>query len=278
MALARCKPALILLGLLAWSAALPAAADLAVDGDSPPASSWWSWWNGGGLFGLNIGGVSVGGAEHRVTGSDRLVHQLRGISGVRAIELAGPINLVIRQAGAEKATVHTDDNIAPLIETRVADGVLHIGVQPGASFRTRHPIGVTVELVRLGSLKLSGSGDASCDQLDTELLELTVSGSGSLRFDSLHASALALLLQGSGDVHLAGAVPKQGIVIEGSGSVDAEELAGRELAVRIAGSGDARVWVTDALAVAITGSGDVRYRGDPALTKSLHGSGSVTRQ
>jgi hypothetical protein len=243
------------------------------------ASSWWSWWPswswGNGSYGLVFGGVTYGDGANQLVGSDRLVHQLRTINGVRAIELRGPIDIVIKQGQVEKLTLHTDDNVAPLIETPVDDGVLRIGVQPGASFRTRHPVGVTVEVLRLNAIKVLGSGDVTCAQFDSELMEISVRGSGDVRMDALHTGALAVLIQGSGDVHLSGTAPKQGYVIEGSGDVSAEELTGRNVAVRIAGSGDAKVWATETLTIDIAGSGDVTYHGQPALTKSVHGSGDI---
>jgi len=270
---------LLLLALLAGMA--PAHGDEAAD--PPPAQdkhgSWFpflSWTDH--IWGLSIRGVEVGSGPNRVIGSDKLVHQLRLVAGVRSIELEGPIDLVLRQGQAEKLTVHTDDNIAPFIETTVRDGVLHIGIQPGANFRTRHPIGISAELARLDGVKLLGSGDVTCAQFNTELLEITIIGSGNARFDALDAKALAVLLQGSGDVHLSGHAASQGYVIEGSGDVDAGELVGRELAVRIEGSGDAKVWATEKLVVDVSGTGDVVYRGSPALKKSLSGTGSVRRQ
>jgi hypothetical protein len=251
------------------------AQDSAPPADTGSRSGWWHWWSDS-VF--DMGGVSVGGGANRVVGSDKLVHELRIVSGVRSIEIDGPMNLVIKQGQTEKVTVHTDDNVAPLIETKVTDGVLHIGVKPGAGFRTKHPVGVTAEVVQLGALRVSGSGDVVCSQLDTDLLEITLRGSADVRVDALHASTLAVLVQGSGGVHLSGSVPQQGFVIEGSGDIDAAELAGRKLAVRVAGSGDAKVWASEKLEVQIAGSGDVRYRGNPELSKSIAGSGSVSRE
>lgn len=241
-----------------------------------PHSGWWSWLDG--TFVVNMGGVSVGNGHDRVVGSDKLVHQPRSIAGVRGIEVRGPINVVLRQAPAEKLTVHTDDNLTALIETTVTDGLLVIGVKEGASFRSRHPIGVSVEVPHLRSVKLMGSGDLTCADFESELLEITIHGSGDARFDALRAGTVAVLIQGSGDVRLSGTVPQQGYVIEGSGDVDARELAGREVAVRVNGSGNAHVWASDSLSVDLNGSGDVNYRGHPTVRKSINGSGDLTAE
>lgn len=266
--------------LAAALALLSLAGSPAALGDEPArerSSSWWSWrsWADD-LFGSSFGGVSYGtGGPDRIIGSDRLVHEVRAIAGVRGIELSGPIDLVVKQDLDEKLTLHTDDNIAPLIETQLQEGILRIGVRPGANFRTRHAIGATVALAQLGTLKVLGPGDVGCDGLDSSLLEITMAGPGEVRFDSMHVAATKVLLQGNGAVRLSGSSAKQDYVIDGSGEVDADELVGRAVAVRMAGSGRAKIWATESLSVAITGSGDVRYRGRPALATSLQGSGRL---
>jgi len=256
-------------------AALPGA-----HADEPAAertSSWWSLWSWiDELFGASFGGVSYGSGESdRVIGSDQLVHQGRVIADVRRIELRGPIGLVIKQGGVEQLTLHTDDNIVGLIETTVNDGVLRIGVRPGASFRTRHAIGATVQLTSLSALTVVGPGEVTCDGLDAESLFVTASGSGEVHIDTLHSTAITVLLQGSGAVRLSGNSARQNFVIDGSGELDAAELVGRAVAVRVNGSGNAKIWATESLSVDIRGSGNVRYRGQPTLTSSLQGSGRL---
>jgi hypothetical protein len=239
-------------------------------------SWWWSW--GDGSFGMNFGGISYGDGKDRIIGSDKLVHEVRPVSGVKAIELRGPVNVVLKQSAVEKLTVHTDDNLTGVVETTVDDGVLRVGIKDGVSFRSRHAIGVTVELAHLDAVTILSSGDLTGSDFQTDLLRVTVRGSGDVHLDSLRAGTVAVLIQGSGDVRLSGSAPQQGYVIEGSGDVDASELVGRNVAVRIAGSGDADVWATDSLSVDINGSGDVAYRGNASVKKSINGSGDLTHR
>jgi len=261
--------------VMLFLAALPGA-----HADEPGAqrtSSWWSLWSWiDDLFGASFGGVTYGSGESgRVIGSDQLVHQGRVIADVHRIELRGPIGLVIKQGGVEQLTLHTDDNIVGLIQTTVNDGVLRIGVRPGASFRTRHAIGATVQLTSLSAITVVGPGEVTCDGLDAESLDVTASGPGEVRIDTLHSAAITVLLQGSGAVRLSGNSARQSFVIDGSGELDAAELVGRAVAVRVNGSGTAKLWATQSLSVDIRGSGNVRYRGQPTLTSSLQGSGRL---
>jgi hypothetical protein len=244
------------------------------DAQDGHSTSWWSWSNG--IFNFSWGGVRWGGGPV-VTGSDKLTNDSRPVEGVKSLVLAGPIDVVLRQGPGKRVTVHTDDNIAPLIETVVEDGALQIRTRPGSAGRSRHPIVVTVEVPALSGISIEGSGDVECAAWDGDVMQMTVRGSGDLRVDSLHAQALAVLVRGSGDVRLSGKVARQGFVIEGSGNVHAHELVGEQVAVKISGSGDADLWATGDLTVEINGSGDVHYRGPARLVKQIHGSGDVVR-
>jgi hypothetical protein len=217
----------------------------------------------------------AGFTGERVTGSGRILDESRALAGFTALKVTGAIDVELRAAGRESVTVRADDNVAPLIETRVEGSTLVIGVARGASFRTRRTPRVLVEFVRLGELTVAGSGDVRADRVRGDTFAVSIAGSGDVRIDALDVDSLGVVLAGSGDFTAAGRADEQGYRIRGSGDVRASELVGRSVKVSIAGSGDALVHATEALEVVIAGSGDVVYRGAPKITKSVAGSGSV---
>ncbi len=217
----------------------------------------------------------VGITGERVTGSGRIVEASRALAGFTALKLAGGIDVELRAGERESVTVRADDNVVPLIETRVEGSTLVIGVARGASFRTRRTPRVLVEFVRLGAMSVAGSGDMRADRVRGDTFAVSIAGSGDVRIDALDVDALGVVLAGSGDFTAAGRANEQGFRIRGSGDVRTSELVGRSVKVSIAGSGDASVHATETLEVAIAGSGDVVYRGAPKVTKSITGSGSV---
>jgi hypothetical protein len=79
---------------------------------------------------------------------------------------------------------------------------------------------VTVDVVTLRALSVSGSGDVVCDELETPTLRLSLAGSGKVRLRQLNADETAIKVSGSGDVHLAGRTGKLGLSIAGSGNVN----------------------------------------------------------
>ena len=228
---------------------------------------------------VRVATVTFGSGE-RVSGSGRIIDDRRPLAGFVAIRVSGPIDVELKAADHDSATVRTDDNIVPLIETRVSGGdrpTLEIGVTPGASFRTSRTLVVIVEFRALSELVISGSGDVRADRISADDFALSMSGSGDARIDTLQARRFAAVLSGSGDLRVRGRAEQQAFRIAGSGDVSAEHLEGQSVQISIAGSGDAAVNAADTLEATIAGSGDVVYRGSPQVRQRIRGSGSVHR-
>jgi hypothetical protein len=228
----------------------------------------------------DVGATTTSGAGPAVAGSGRVVEERRTLSAFTAVRLNGPVDLELRASDRESVTVRADDNIAPLIETRVAGGdrpALEIGVQPGASFRSSRSPLVVVEFRALSELVMRGSGDVKADRIRGDDFVLSMNGSGDARIETLETGRFAVALSGSGDLVVSGRAEQQAIRIAGSGDVNAQRLAGRDVQVAIAGSGDVTVNASETLDATISGSGDVGYVGSPRVTQRIRGSGSVHR-
>ena len=227
---------------------------------------------------IAVAAVKSGKVE-RIQGSGRIVEDRRALSDFVAVHLDGPINVELKASDRDSVTVRTDDNIAPLIDTRVTGGerpALEIGMASGASFRTARTPVVVVEFRTLSELVMRGSGDVRADRISAEDFAVSMSGSGDLRIEAMQAARLASVLSGSGDLVVSsGRAIEQAYRLSGSGDVSAGRLEGHRVQVRISGSGDAVVNASETLEATLTGSGDVAYRGDARVTQRTRGTGSV---
>ncbi len=221
--------------------------------------------------------IVVGGGGARVEGSGNVIEETRSVGPFSGLIVTGPVDVRLKAASADRVILHGDDNILPLIETRIEDGKLVVGAVSNASFRTRNDLYATVEFREMSSVLIRGSGDVRADRIKSPIFETTIRGSGDVVIDSLDSGAVALSISGSGDFTASGRADKLGVVIIGSGDVRVDKLEAMEAAVRIRGSGDVRVHAVSSLQVDIAGSGDVRYRGEPKITKKVAGSGEVQR-
>ncbi len=214
-----------------------------------------------------------------VKGSGQLQTETRAITGFQGIALKGSLKLVLRQGAVERVEVRADNNLLALIETRVVErnGVptLEIREREHTSWSANIDPVVTIDVVNLKALSVSGSGNASVGDIKTSALEISVSGSGNVDMKHVEAVELAVRVSGSGDARLAGKTGKLSLKISGSGEIDAFGLASDEAAVNVSGSGNAKVDARRSLAVAVSGSGDVAYMGNPTVSSAIGGSGRV---
>jgi len=226
--------------------------------------------------------LRVGFGFGGTTGSGKVQTETRPVSGFQAISLKTPAKLVLRQGSREGIELRADDNILPLIETRVVDGAggptLEIRSRDGASYSTKTTPVITVDLVKLSGLAVSGSGDVIADGLKSPALKVAISGAGDIRLNKLAVDELSIKVSGSGDIRFNGRAGKLGIAIAGSGDVDTAGLEADDVSVSISGSGDASVNARKTLAVSIAGSGDVVYSGDAVPKTAIAGSGTVKKK
>ena len=217
-----------------------------------------------------------------VTGSGKIQTETRAAGSFQAISLKTSAKLVLRQGSREGVELRADDNILPLIETRIVDGAggptLEIRSRDGARYSTKTTPVITVDLITLSGLSVSGSGDVTSDGLKSPALKIAISGAGDIRLDRLAIDDLGIKVTGSGDIHFSGRTTKLAVAIAGSGDVDTAGLEADDVSISISGSGGANVNARKALTVSIAGSGDVVYSGDAVPKTSIAGSGTVKKK
>lgn len=215
------------------------------------------------------------------TGNGDAATEQRSLADIDAVQTLGP-RVVVRQGAANALTVRADRNLLPLIETVVVGSgqgqTLVVRWKRGALIRTRVQPEVTVTVVQLSALLVSGSGDLVAGPFKLPRLSARVEGSGDVALEGLAVDELKLAVIGSGDIVASGQATRLTVSVAGSGDIDAGTLKSDDVSVSVAGSGDVTVSADRTLAVSIAGSGDVLYSGNAKVTKNVAGSGEVIRR
>lgn len=213
-----------------------------------------------------------------VEGNGRIKTEARQVSGFHGVAMSLPGTVELRIGGAESVTVETDENLLPLIETVVENGVLQIRTtKRNTGLRSRH-LKFVVQARSIDRLALGGSGTIDADSLRGQKVAIDLGGSGNINIRSVETDALSVDLGGSGDLKIDGGRTGQlALAIAGSGNIDLRRLQSRSAKASIAGSGEATIAVSEQLDVSLVGSGNVNYYGDPRVSKSVMGSGSANR-
>jgi hypothetical protein len=199
--------------------------------------------------------VACNSASGGVKGSGTARTETRAVSGFTAIEAGGALDLKLSIGPAPRLEITGDDNIVPLIETKVVGDKLVI--RSTRSYSINRALRVTVVAPRLTALDLSGSGDAELRGLKEDALALTVSGAATVR--------------------AYGAVQQLTLDVHGSGDVALDQMPVERASIRVTGAAEATLTVHQSLDVHITGSGTVKYHGDPTVTKEVTGSGELKK-
>jgi hypothetical protein len=226
------------------------------------------------LASLTFAGIASG---ETVDGNGVMRTQERQVSGFTGVALGLPAKLEVKLGPVEAVTIEADENLLPLIETKVERGSLDIKPARRNLNLSSKSIRIVVQAKNIEKLAIGGSGSIAADAIKGKDLSLDIGGSGAIEVKRADVQSLSAAIGGSGDVKVAGAARSVSIAIGGSGKADAQSLVADSAAINIAGAGDAWIAARSSLDVTIVGSGDVRYWGDPSVHKTVLGSGSIKR-
>ena len=212
-----------------------------------------------------------------VVGSSNIISQEKQLSAYDRIEVLGSYDVIFTDGEVGKIKIKAPDNILPLIQTEVSDGLLRIDTGKNR-YKLKEPIIIYVPVdSRLKQVDIKGSADIYSEKnLETKALNVGIYGSGDARL-VVDVSSLALEVVGAGDIRVSGRTKDLSIDISGSGDVDTSKLTAEKAAISISGAGDVSAYVTEDVDVSIAGAGDVTVKGNPKKVKQkINGSGGVS--
>ncbi|MFH1254522.1 MAG: head GIN domain-containing protein [bacterium] len=190
--------------------------------------------------------------------SDKIISEIRNVGDFNKIDFKLVGSLEIVQGSNESVKIEADDNIIPIIETVVEDGVLKVRMIKWKCFRNVKKLKVCVSVKNLCSIKNQGVGSIEIKKLQTPSLTLILSGVGSLNVQDLETDSLDAQLTGVGSVNInSGMAKKQIISISGCGSFNGQNLVGTTGVVTVSGCGSAKVNIQD-ISYNKTGVGSIK--------------------
>lgn len=209
------------------------------------------------------------------------------LDGFSAIALKGSSNLKVVQGSTFSVTAHgeekdltyaraevdNDGNLSLWVETdsKSLFGVVTVSSEPEIEFRVTLPV--------VNAIRVTGSGDALADTLESEKLDLRVTGSGLIKVEKVAAEALNTGVTGSGDLILGTVLAVHGAAgITGSGDIRMDNFIGEDFTAQIKGSGDMAIGGKVAnLNITVMGSGDFMGRNLSATNAggAVMGSGDI---
>jgi len=245
------------------------------------------------FFILSLACVSC--STNTVVGSGNVITQTFDVSNFDQVNLAAFGEVFIEQGETESLSIETDDNIMPLLDIKVRDGELVLGMEPNKIAIPSGTLIYRVTVKELGKITIAGSGNFAVEPVQSNDMTLSLQGSGNINLKGLTANTLSIDLNGSGnitvegikvkavdtsnkvsgDIKLEGQANTQKFTLGGSGNYLAGDLQTDSADISITGSGNVTLWATNQLKITVSGSGDVKYYGKPTVDQSGSGSGNI---
>ncbi len=195
----------------------------------------------------------VGGG---VRGSGVAKTETREVETFDEVRFPGAGRLEITVGKPSPLMVTGDDNLLPLISTKVTGTRLTIDFDEAINPKTDLVFKVGTADIKF--LDCSGAAKAIVTGVKNEAFKIDLSGAGS--------------------VSVSGQTGRFELSISGTGNVDADDLAAKNVTANVSGAGNAEVQATETLKADVSGVGHIRYKGDPKVESSVSGVGSVMKK
>lgn len=186
------------------------------------------------------------------------------------LSVAGDLEYTQSSNGESGVTLTVSEDLADKVEATIRHGRLVIAYKRGTRnlFTSNSQLKVVAHSPMLSVVSVNGSGDVMLrGTVRTESLTLHVNGSGDIEAHDLASHRVSVNINGSGDVQLAGKAREARYDINGSGDIDTEQLHCLRVDATINGSGDIDCYASEELNAYINGSGDVDCIGNPKVER-----------
>lgn len=215
-------------------------------------------------------------------GSGRIESETREVEPFSELKIKGEtyvtradFEVFITQEDTFSLVIEADDNILPMIESEVREGMLTIWNDEW--FRSSNNVRIYISSPHWRVIVVDGFAVLNTQTpLDTDAMKLTINGNGRVDIN-VQAEEMDIDINGRGNIELGGAAEAFSVEINGQADIDALSFVAQEAEIEINGIGDVSLEVAKNLDIEINGFGNVKYIGDPDLSQEINGSGEIER-
>ncbi|MCP4180724.1 MAG: DUF2807 domain-containing protein [bacterium] len=196
----------------------------------------------------------------KVNGNGVPAKETRNLSNFTSIVLKGgsyKVRIHIAENNKNYMTISGDQNIVPLVKTKVNNNTLRISSKK--SIKPNLPLALNIYTNNLNNLVLYGAGDIKTNGIKSKSFSLTVKGSWNIN------------LNGHTDIFTA--------VSKGLSQINTKELKATNVNIEIDGAGKADVFVDNNLQAIVKGIGTITYYGNPKIVNpTISGLGKISKK
>ena len=179
-------------------------------------------------------------------GSGNIVAEKRDIRDFTGVDASGAMRVEITVGKEFAVELEGDDNILPLVETSVRNGVLHFERSGGIC--TENRLIARISLPELDNLEVSGATAAAVANVNSEDLKIRASGASKIEIN--------------------GAAADLDAKISGASKLNADNLQTARAKVRASGASKAAIFASESVDADASGASRIIYSGNPTKVKN----------
>jgi hypothetical protein len=205
--------------------------------------------------------VAMAGLLGGVDGNGKLKEEAREVGEFHAISVGAGIQGTVTLGVKASVKVEADENLLPLIRTRVEGGELIVDTKE--SIAPTKPVKLTVVATKLDGAGVSGGARLQAPASAGPKFAVRASGGGRLEVSGIASDECAIETSGGANVTLTGKAKRLEVEASGGAHLTADGLAAES--AKIAASGAARVAldVSGEATGAASGAARVSFKGKP---------------
>ena len=208
-------------------------------------------------------------------GSGISVVEVRECSGFDSVDVSSILRTKITEGSEFSVQVQGDDNLVPLVETRVVGSTWRISFTANARVSTQEPLLATITLPSLKKLDLSGASRAD---VDGSLEVLDVSGASSANVQKIVGPAIKVSASGASSVTLVGSVGKLDVDCSGACKVNANDLVAESITIDASGASAVDFGKTSTVTGEISGASTVSVLNGADVNVSTSGASKLKKK
>ncbi|MPT47611.1 MAG: DUF2807 domain-containing protein [Sphingobium sp.] len=202
------------------------------------------------------------------------------VTSFETIRVEAPVRIILTTGSGVSAMGEGERDVLDRVNLSVSGGVLTVTMdeKSASGFADTKQSPAPLLMLSTGQLRRAtviGGGGLIIKELAGLEADVALNGSGEIVIESADVERLSLFIGGSGRVTAKGKARDVQATVNGSGTLDAQELGARAAVVTNAGSGSIRLMVHGPVRGASSGSGDVTISGKPICTISQNGVGTI---
>lgn len=219
---------------------------------------------------------------HVLHGQGKKTTEIPSVPAFNAVDISvvSDVKITVAEGSAYGIEINGYENILKHVKTEVKDGTLHIEYDLDDTWNINDDdTKIRISVPALAALSLSGTPEVDVmGSIKGDAFKLDISGAGEVTIDNINTNTLNADLSGVASLQVKGGTVKvANYDISGAGKIEALALQTEETTTSISGAGKSEVWASGKLTADISGAGSVKYKGNPQVNKSVSGVGTVSQ-